>query len=78
MFHQYLHHHVTIQSESTHNGINAYHDIHQFVFGQKQIDIKFGKRALENHKVNIHSPMRTEYSRWETAFSSPNAAPNRS
>ena len=59
MFHQNLHHHVTIQSESTRNGINAYHDIHQFVFGQKQIDIKFAKRALENHKVNIHSVMRT-------------------
>ena len=62
MFYQNLYHHVTTQSESTRNSINAYHDIHQFVFGQKQIDIKFAKRALEKHKVNIHSPIRTEYS----------------
>ena len=77
MFHPNLHHHVTIQSESTRNGINAYHDIHQYVFGQKQIDIKHAKKALDSHKVNVHSPMRTEYSKWETVFSNLEYAQNR-
>ena len=43
--------------------------MHQYVFGQKQIDIKNAKRALENHKVDINSPLRTEYSKWETLLS---------
>ena len=49
MFHPHLHHHVTKENQEDLNGVNAYHDMHQHVFGQKQIDIKNAKRALENH-----------------------------
>ena len=38
------------------------------VFGQRQQDVKFARKALDNYQINPSVHFRLEYSKWEQLF----------
>jgi hypothetical protein len=69
MFSKTLHHNITIRNQKLRNGIESYRDMINYIFGQKQQDVKFARRALDTYQINPSVHFRLEYSKWEQLFS---------
>ena len=52
MFSTTLHHNISIQKQKLRNGIESYRDMITYIFGQRQQDIKFARKALDNYRIN--------------------------
>ena len=53
MFSKTLHHNITIRNQKLRNGIESYRDMINYIFGQKQQDVKFARRALEIGRAHV-------------------------
>ena len=63
MFSKTLHHNISIRNQKLRNGIESYRDMINYIFGQKQQDVKFARRALDTYQINPSVHFRLEYSR---------------
>ena len=52
MFSKTLHHNISIRNQKLRNGIESYRDMINYIFGQKQQDVKFASRALDTYQIN--------------------------
>ena len=64
-----LHHNISIRNQKLRNGIESYRDMINYIFGQKQQDVKFARRALDTYQINPSVHFRLEYSKSEQLFS---------
>ena len=69
MFSKTLRHHISIRNQKLRNGIESYRDMINYIFGQRQQDVKFARKALDNYHINPSVHFRLEYSKWEQLFS---------
>ena len=69
MFSKTLHHNISIRNQKLRNGIESYRGMISYIFGQKQQDVKFARRALDTYRINPSVHFRLEYSKWEQLFS---------
>ena len=69
MFSKTLRHHISIRNQKLRNGIESYRDMINYIFGQRQQDVKFARKALDNYQIKPSVHFRLEYSKWEQLFS---------
>lgn len=69
MFSKTLHHNISIRNQKLRNGIESNRDMISDIFGQRQQDVKFARKALDIYRINPSVPFRLEYSKWEQLFS---------
>ena len=69
MFSKTLHHNISIQNQKLRNGIESYRDMITYILGQRQQDVKFARKALDNYQINPSIHFRLGYSKWEQFFS---------
>lgn len=60
---------IKLSTQNTRNGVEAYKEMVAYVFGQKQQDVKFARKALDNYNINPAIIFRTSYVQWEQLFS---------
>ncbi len=65
MFSKTLHHNISIRNQKLRNGIESYRDMISYIFGQKQQDVKFARRALDTYQINPSVHFRLEYSKFK-------------
>ena len=53
MFSKTLHHIISIRNQKLRIGIESYRDMITYIFGQRQQDVKFARKALENYQINV-------------------------
>ena len=68
MFSKTLNHNISIRNQKLRNGFESYRDMITYTFGQRQQDIKFARKALDNYQINPNVHFRLEYSKWEQLF----------
>ena len=68
MFHPETHFYVSIRTQSSHNGVDAYFEICDYVFGRRFNDRVAAECAIEKFRMNRSKTFRFEYHRWERLF----------
>ena len=59
---------IKLKTQKLRSGIDAYKEMVAYVFGQKQQDVKFARKALDNFNINPSILFRTAYIQWEQLF----------
>ena len=77
MFHKDCRHFVHDEIHQERDGVKAYNQICNHVFGQRQQDIQIAENNIINFKLDQSKKIRHEYGRWEQLFSNLSYANNK-